>query len=390
MASMPSSLHPTGFAEMILTFTILLDIVCLLAVGLRTWQRVKERNFWIDDGLTWLGLIFNLFQYGVVAWGTTVGIGTPDSIINQNPKILLQAAKVIYWLNVTYLLAIGFIKASICSTLLRINKGSSQRGVNWALWLTMVAIVLSALGELITFLVRCDPSGGCKDSNQTIAILQWIGVAVFIALDLALAIVPVFIIHGLKMRKSMKLSTGFILGLGGIACLGAILRIPSQIEAVGKDGKDELYKIGSFVLWSEIETGLGIIASCLPMLRKLLRSFDAQSTAVVPGEKVNYTTPNSDHSGQTPTNKIQSVPYDSYLVPEYTKRKKGDWTQTSCSSDGITLALQPTYSSRAPLRTNSGGRAQNDWVGPNSTGSTRGLAQSTREVDELYLYGHAS
>lgn len=47
MASMPSSLHPTGFAEMILTFTIILDVVCFLAVGLRTWQRVKERSFWV-------------------------------------------------------------------------------------------------------------------------------------------------------------------------------------------------------------------------------------------------------------------------------------------------------------------------------------------------------
>lgn len=334
--------------------------------------------------------IFNLLQYGVVAWGTTVGIGTPDSIINQNPKIFLQAAKVIYWLNVTYLLAIGFIKASICSTLLRINTGSSQRGVNWALWLIMVSIVLSTLGELITFLVRCDPSGGCKDPNQTIAILQWIGVAVFIALDLALAIVPVFIIRGLKMKKSLKLSTGLILGLGGIACLGAILRIPSQLEAVGKDGKNELYKLGSFVLWSEIETGLGIIASCLPMLRKLLRSFDAEKLSAVPGKKVYYIAPDSNHSGKTPINKNQRLPYDSYLVPGYTQSTKSNFTQNSCNSDGTTLALQPTYSSRAAVGTNSGGRAQNDWVGPKSSGSTRGLIQPTRDVDEMYLYGQAS
>lgn len=326
----------------------------------------------------------------MVAWGTTVGIGTPDSIIDQNFKILMQAAKVIYWLNVTYLLAIGFIKASICSTLLRINKGSSQRGVNWALWLIMVAIILSTLGELITFLVRCDPSGGCKDSNQTIAILQWIGVAVFIALDIALAIVPIFIIRGLKMKKSLKLSTGLILGLGGIACLGAILRIPSQIEAVGKDGKDELYKIGSFVLWSEIETGLGIIASCLPMMRKLLRSFDVEQPSVLPGKKVYYGPLNSNTPGRIPVNKADRLPYDSYLMPEYTQQTKGDLTQTSCSSDGTTLVLQRTYSSRVAGGTNSGGRAQNDWVGPNDTGSTHGLVQPPRDVDQMYLYGQAS
>lgn len=327
----------------------------------------------------------------MVAWGTTVGIGTPDSIINNNVKVLLQAARVIYWLNVTYLLAIGFIKASICSTLLRINNGSSQRGVNWALWLIMVAIFLSTLGALITFLVRCDPSGGCKDSNQTIAVLQWIGVAVFIALDLALAVVPIFIIRGLKMKTSLKLSTGLILGLGGIACLGAILRIPSQLEAVGKDGKDELYKLGSFVLWSEIETGLGLIASCLPMMRKLLRSFDAEQPPVLPGQKVYYGPPDSDESGRTPVNKADRMPYDSYQMPEYTSpQTNGNRTQTSCSSDGTILALQRTYSSRAAAGTNAGGRAQNDWIGPNNTGSSHGLVQSSRNVDQTYLYGQAS
>ncbi|ROW01998.1 hypothetical protein VMCG_05528 [Cytospora schulzeri] len=254
----------------------------------------------------------------------------------------------------------------------------------------MVAIILSTLGELITFLVRCDPSGGCKDSNQTIAILQWIGVAVFIALDIALAIVPIFIIRGLKMKKSLKLSTGLILGLGGIACLGAILRIPSQIEAVGKDGKNEMYKIGSFVLWSEIETGLGIIASCLPMMRKLLRSFDVEQPSVVPGKKAYYTPPNSEDSGQKAPKKVERLPYDSYMVPEYAQQTKGNWTQTSCSSDGATLALQPTYSSRAAVGTNSGGRAQNDWVGSNNSGSAHGLVQPMRDVDEVYLYGQAS
>lgn len=44
MASEPDSLRPMGFAEIILTLTILLDVICILAVGLRTWQRVRERS----------------------------------------------------------------------------------------------------------------------------------------------------------------------------------------------------------------------------------------------------------------------------------------------------------------------------------------------------------
>lgn len=53
----PSSLRPTGFAEIIFTFSILLGVACITAVGLRTWQRIRDRNLYVDDGLTWLGLV---------------------------------------------------------------------------------------------------------------------------------------------------------------------------------------------------------------------------------------------------------------------------------------------------------------------------------------------
>lgn len=92
-------MRPTGFAETILISTILLAILCVVAVGLRTWQRVRDRSFHVDDAVTWLGLvtqqpaarrhsdnadlqqISNLAQYSAVGWGTTVGIGSPDSMI---------------------------------------------------------------------------------------------------------------------------------------------------------------------------------------------------------------------------------------------------------------------------------------------------------------------
>lgn len=113
----PSSLKPTGFAEIILTFTILLAFVCVLSVSLRTWQRIRDRSFYIDDGLTWLGIvsqrtaaaeqcdhyknnntdtnqILTLGLYAVTAWGTTVGIGTPDSMLTM--PMMRSAIQVLY------------------------------------------------------------------------------------------------------------------------------------------------------------------------------------------------------------------------------------------------------------------------------------------------------
>lgn len=53
----PSSLHPTGFAETILITTIFLGTFCVIAVVLRTWQRIRARSFRVDDAVTWVGLV---------------------------------------------------------------------------------------------------------------------------------------------------------------------------------------------------------------------------------------------------------------------------------------------------------------------------------------------
>lgn len=121
-----------------------------------------------------------------------------------------------YYLNLTYLITMGLVKTSVCGTLLRINRGSSRKSVTWALWVVMLVIVVSSLGGLITFIVRCSADTGCQDSDYTMSIMNWVGVAFYMFCDLALAVIPIFIIKDLKMKRSLKVSTVFTLGLGGL------------------------------------------------------------------------------------------------------------------------------------------------------------------------------
>lgn len=121
-----------------------------------------------------------------------------------------------YYLNITYVLAMGLIKTSVCGTLIRINKGSSRVAISWALWTVMLVIVVSSAGGLITYLVRCTSDAGCEDSTQTMTILNWVGVSFYMACDLALAIIPIFILKGLNMKRSLKVSSACILGLAGL------------------------------------------------------------------------------------------------------------------------------------------------------------------------------
>lgn len=216
---------------------------------------------------------------------------------------------------VTYALAMGFTKVSICSTLLRLNKGTSHRKTKWALWLIVIAVTANSTGFFLYYVIRCDPSNACRDSVDTVRILTSLSGGLYIIVDIALAVVPLFIIRGLKMKKSLKLSLGVILAMGGVACLASILRIPARLDING--GTDRGYVLGSIVLWSVVETGLSIIACCLPMLRKLLTSFDEKDITGRPGY---YHSDSPGQSRESPGNKIQRLPHDSCILPRQEKR----------------------------------------------------------------------
>lgn len=110
----------------------------------------------------------------------------------------------------------GLIKTSVCGTLIRINRGSSRLAISWALWTVMLVIVVSSAGGLITYLVRCTSTGGCEDSTQTMAILNWVSVSFYMACDLALAIISIIILKGLHLKRIIEVSTACILGLRGL------------------------------------------------------------------------------------------------------------------------------------------------------------------------------
>lgn len=215
----------------------------------------------------------------------------------------------------TYTLAMGFSKASICSTLLRINKGTGHCKTTWTIWLIMIAVTASATGYFLIYVTRCGPIQGCRDSSETLFVLFFLWVSLYIVIDIMLAVVPLVIIRGLNMKKSLKLSLGVVLAMGGVTCLASILRIPAKLDnAVGS--VDRGYRLGSIVLWSVVETGLGIIACCLPMIRKLLKSFDTDQASVTPGIPAYNQPGSSGHSRQVSHGNRHSLPPDSQLSPD--------------------------------------------------------------------------
>lgn len=112
------------------------------------------------------------------------------------------------------------IKASICATLARL---ATQRRYIYTVWgLTAISFVTTLIA-MVAVLVRCkpvaaswDPSlGTCIDQSIIIALTYAVS-AVNIVTDWSVAIIPVFILWNLQMRKTLKRMVALVLGLGAL------------------------------------------------------------------------------------------------------------------------------------------------------------------------------
>lgn len=56
-SSLPSHIQPQGFAATILGVTVFLSVLCVVAVALRLWARVRDRRFYNEDGFMLAGLV---------------------------------------------------------------------------------------------------------------------------------------------------------------------------------------------------------------------------------------------------------------------------------------------------------------------------------------------
>lgn len=90
--------------------------------------------------------------------------------------------------------------------------------------------------------------------------------AVNIATDVAFALLPIPIIWKLSVNLRTKITLIFILSLGFLACVAAIMRETLLVTFFQTpDGNFE----NAYALWNYAELAVGIIAACLPALRPL-------------------------------------------------------------------------------------------------------------------------
>ncbi|KAG6358995.1 hypothetical protein INS49_012515 [Diaporthe citri] len=235
MADIPT-VEPHGLAMAQLVSSIVFGVLSTILVFLRCLVRFKHDVFGLDDGLMVAGYYVWLFQ-------------------------------------IFYCAALVFIKASICATLLRIAVVPTHRAIAWA---TLAMAICSALIVFISLFVLCRPlpatwtgEGTCA-APATLAILSYFVSASSLVTDLVCAVLPGFMLYKTQMKMATRVSVTVVLGLGAIASVATIIRMP-YIKFYFNPAEDYLYRVCNVALWCIFETGIGIVAGCLPPLRRLVK-----------------------------------------------------------------------------------------------------------------------
>ncbi|RBR19899.1 hypothetical protein FVER53590_12206 [Fusarium verticillioides] len=297
MTAVPT-VEPRGLGLAQLITSIIFGILTTVVVFLRTFIRVKNRVFGADDMLMVIGYvgfttristvtvqlissrkILFMILVGVSSQGAYYGAGQRDAVL---PEGIYPRGRFYVWLfQIFYCASLVFIKASICDALLRIAVIPWHRVVAW---MTLAMAVICAMIVFIGLFVLCKPlsatwngDGKCSPPS-VLAILACFVSASSILTDIICAALPALMLYKAQMKLATKVSISMVLGLGALASVATIIRMPFVLFYFHPNPD---YLCGLFLplkqfnlyvsdkaqdrhchvaLWSTIEAGIGIIA----------------------------------------------------------------------------------------------------------------------------------
>ncbi|KAK2012024.1 hypothetical protein LZ32DRAFT_692133 [Colletotrichum eremochloae] len=263
---------PKGLALGLLVTTISFVILTSAIMVMRFYIRTKTKRLGVDDWVMLAGYILNLGQSAEVIYGCFTGLGTRDDDMTQATSI--EGYKILLIWQALYVASLSFIKSSICITLLRIT---NQKIYIYILrGLVAFSFLLSGSGLIFIF-NQCHPLDRYWDDRVPgtcmptiiVTVLSYAVSVVNVIIDFTVAIIPFFLLRNVQMRSRLKFYVRLILGLGILAGVASIIRVPFTSAYMSPN--DVLYYSGNIILWTIVEGGIGIIAGSLPTLRAFFK-----------------------------------------------------------------------------------------------------------------------
>ncbi|KAJ4992077.1 hypothetical protein SVAN01_02398 [Stagonosporopsis vannaccii] len=270
-------ISPEGFPLTIIVTSCIFLGLSIIAVSLRTYVRLVKGTFGLDDAFMASGAVVYTAVVGLAIYGCLIGLGRLEEDLNawQWSEALKYY---IVWILV-YVVALAIVKSSICMTIQRI--ASTKKALVYTVWALLAVTWASFFITFLGTLLYCQPvraiwtptlvlsgEGSCA-SVDTFVIIGHVATVSTIATDLALVVVPAVMLWNTQMKRQSKIQAFGLLSFASIASVITMVRIPYVNKFEGMTNLQ--FWVAHTMLCSNIETGIGCIASSVPSLRHFFR-----------------------------------------------------------------------------------------------------------------------
>jgi len=245
--------------------------VTLLFVVVRVFSRVAllRQPGW-DDAIIVFSTSLNLIFCALSSAAVSQGLGR--HLFYVAPE---AASKILYYAAILQPLGIAaYTLPKLAVAILLVHLMGPKKTGRWFLYGICVVLYISSALSAIFIFAQCDPPSHFWNPTQPAKcmsplVLQRITLfagswSAFV--DLCLAIFPITIFWDLQMPLRKKISISFLMGLGVLAMIAAIIKTSHLPE---EQDPDFTYAFYDLLIWTFVETDVVIVCASLPFLPRV-------------------------------------------------------------------------------------------------------------------------
>ncbi|KAJ9483184.1 hypothetical protein VN97_g10230 [Penicillium thymicola] len=266
---------PKSDIPRVIAVCLVCSILAFLSVCLRFYVRISNKRFpWVDDYAALASSLLTLTYAGIAVAQTRWGQGLTAAYLPK--ENIIPFSKVQYTGGPIYCLAVLGFKVALLASYLRI--AGIIKPYRKIIIAAIIVCVVNQLIFAIIISVSCLPvakqwdaslKGSCID---TIPFYFALG-GTSIVLDLIIIALPLPVLWKLQLRLKQKALLGCLFALGFFVTVIQIIRILTVWDLkTYTDSKN-------IVIWSCVETSLGVIIACVPTYGPLFKSFASTVTS---------------------------------------------------------------------------------------------------------------
>ncbi|PYH91019.1 integral membrane protein [Aspergillus ellipticus CBS 707.79] len=300
--------------EIIVIVSVLVGLATV-STALRVVARLKRQTgFGLDDYLCFVSIVLMIGMLVELILWCDIG-GNGYHVYDLNPRTIELFYQIFLANQFTYFALTPAIKISIICFFRRLF--TTERFLRFTFYLSTL-IALWSTGIFLACAFQCRPlrafwdnhvDGKCFNGMVFIIVNQ----AFNVVMDFVILAAPVPMIWSLHRSWQDKLALNAVFALGGFVCFASIYRI---VVLFYIDSTDETYTIWKATLWTHIEPSVGLVVSCLPIIRGMFPRF-------MLGSQKKNTGSSPINSGPSPT------------APGETCNDSSDTKNLLCKEDGI-------------------------------------------------------